>query len=192
VVDARIPEQDIRDRAIARLSTQARHDYWSLTVLSVSMRTDGVIEPPDLRMLPWAIAAESIAELERAGLIEQTPGRVILLRFAATQTKASELDRLAAVREHERVRKARSRAKASGMSEAELERLFPTPPALVPGHVPDGSGETQRTEPEQEPGIGRPGVTGVAAAITTDWPTAPIPTDEPPPAEPSPSDDVPW
>jgi hypothetical protein len=155
MVDVRIPERDMSDRAIVRLSAAARHDYWSLMLLSTSMRSDGSIEAEDLPMIPWGVNGSTFEELERHGLLKRMgPKAWVLTRFQATQTAAQELEAMEAVRNYERIKKARVRAKAAGMTDVEIDQKFPllpsNSPRVVRGHTEEGQSQRQAGQDQSE------------------------------------------
>ncbi|PTT20056.1 hypothetical protein DBR36_06530 [Microbacterium sp. HMWF026] len=146
MTDARLPERWLTDRRWLRLSVQARHDAIAWLLWCVSQRTDGVLDRGDLSLCPWRTSDESVHELLRAGIISDGgEGTVRFVEYAEAQTTARELERMAGMREHERIKKARSRAKHAGMTADQIEAHYPFPKAPTssrdtspdsPGHVP--------------------------------------------------------
>ena len=67
MVDARIPERYLTDRRLLRLAPAARWSYVAALTWSVSNRTDGVIEPLDLEILP-SFDPSCVPDLVAAGL----------------------------------------------------------------------------------------------------------------------------
>lgn len=172
MVDVRIPERDMNDRAIVRLTPAARHDYWSLMLLSTSMRSDGSIEAEDLPMIPWGVNGSTFAELERHGLLKRTGAKAWLLtRFQATQTAANELEAMEAVRNYERIKKARGRAKLAGMDDAEIDQRFPlitsSSPRNVRGHTEEGQSQSQSQAGQDESKANQQ-----TGEVPESWPTA--------------------
>lgn len=177
MVDARIPERDLTDRAIRRLSVTARHDYWSLMLAAVAMRSDGVIEADDLAVIPWPVDRASLTELTRAGLLTKSGPTWTLARFATTQTAASTLDHMAAVREYERTKKAKQRATKAGMTDSEIAAILPAErPGTRPGHVP-GNAEDRPGQAGQDRQARTEAKRSEAPEQVTEWPTVAIPVD---------------
>jgi hypothetical protein len=85
-------------------------------VWSVTNRTDGVIEPEDLELIP-RFATDSVRNLLAAGLWEPRGGSGRgwqIIDFAATQTTAVQLRHLEDNRAKEREKRARQRAARRG------------------------------------------------------------------------------
>ena len=171
MVDMRVPERSMADRSIVRLSPSARHDYWSLMLLSISMRTDGDVEAADLTIIPWGVQEGSFSELERQGLlVKKGKDRWFLTRYEADQTAAQELEAMAQIRNYERIKKARTRAKTAGMPDDEIDKRFPLITSESPGRVRGHAEDRPEPEPELEPGRDE-GEVDVATGEVKDWPT---------------------
>lgn len=130
MTDARFPDRWLSDRRLQRLSDNHFRAFIHSLAWSVTNRTDGVIEPDDLALIPRfpldAVKAFLAVELwEPRGAV----GRGWLITdFAATQTTALQLKAAERARAKEREKKARQRAAA---------REAPTSTeAVVPGDVP--------------------------------------------------------
>ncbi len=112
MTDARFPDRWLTDRRLQRLSDSHFRSFITSLAWSVSNRTDGIIEPGDLELIPnFAVGAPKA--LMDAGL--WAPERVgwRIADFSSTQTTAAVLRALEDKREKERLKKAQQRAKGS-------------------------------------------------------------------------------
>jgi hypothetical protein len=137
---------------------------------SVSNRTNGVIEPEDLGLIP-SFAAGSAKVFVRAGLWSPQERGWLINDFRATQTSSEQLAAAEAARVREREKKARQRA---------AKRAHTRINADVPGEVPrDVPGDNTGQE---RIGKDRPGQDGMQLAGATGKPTwrgaGPDPFDE--------------
>ncbi len=112
--DTRLPERFLTDRRLLLLDVQHRWSYVASMAWSVSNRTDGVVLPNELQLIP-GFAGESPQVLIEAGLWKSRRSKGWeITDFAATQTSAHELEVLENLRRRNREAKARERAKNSG------------------------------------------------------------------------------
>lgn len=113
MVDARIPERYLNDRRILLLSADAWRLYSFTTTWSVSNRTDGLLTPGDLRLIP-IVELGCVDELVQAGLWLTHDDGWIIKDFLDTQSSRAQLEALDAKRrsERERVKKYREGKKA--------------------------------------------------------------------------------
>lgn len=154
MTDARIPERWLTDRRILRLDAESYRAFFMSLTWAVSNRTDGVIEPEDLALIPH-FAEGSARALVKAGLWTVRECGWHICDYATTQTTREQLDQLFAARARERERKARQRAaKRAGGTDV---------PGDVPGDVPpdctgkarqgkDRQGQEEQPDDENEPG----------------------------------------
>jgi hypothetical protein len=109
---------------------------------SVENRTDGVIEPEDLGLIPGFTRCTE-DELVAAGLWTQIERRWLISEFSSTQTTRAEHEILERARTREREKKARQRA-ARAADDGFVPRDIP--PGSVPGDRPgDAFRETPAT-----------------------------------------------
>lgn len=178
MTDARFPDRWLSDRRLQRLSDSHFRAFITSLAWSVSNRTDGVIEPEDLGLVPNFSAGAVKAFLD-AGLWSVRDKGWRIAEFKVTQTSRSELDALEAIRAREREKKARQRAAARGAAATSTDSVVPgTVPGTSPGDVPpDCTGKDR-------PGKDRPGHEGdhlrlAAGAESVQWRGAgPSPYDE--------------
>jgi hypothetical protein len=137
VTDARFPDRWLSDRRLQRLSDSHFRAFITSLAWSVSNRTDGLIEPEDLRLIP-NFAAGSTNAFVHSGLWTPLDKGWRITDYAATQTSKDQLDALETLRAREREKKARQRAAkraASASTDADV-------PGTVPGEVPpDNTGQ---------------------------------------------------
>jgi hypothetical protein len=135
MADARFPERWLSDRRIQRLTDAHFRAFITSLAWSVSNRTDGVIEPEDLGLIP-NFAGGAVQAFVTAGLWSPIGTGWRITEFVPTQTSRSELDALEAVRAREREKKARQRA-ARGSTLTSTDTDVPgTVPGTCPGDVP--------------------------------------------------------
>lgn len=117
MTDARLPERWLTDRRLQRLTPEHRDSYvWAL-VWSVSNRTDGLIEPEDLALIP-NFTPGAPAALINAGLWAALDEGWLIVDFPSTQTTRAEHEILENARAREREKKARQRAKAASSKDS--------------------------------------------------------------------------
>lgn len=146
MTDARFPERWLSDRRLQRLSDAHFRAFITSLTWSVSNRTNGVIEPEDLALIP-NFAANSAKAFVKAGLWSARQEGWLINDFGSTQTSSEQLAAAEAARRRERDKKARQRAaKRAADQSAETST-----DAVVPGDVPgDNTGQDR-------PGKDRPG-----------------------------------
>ncbi len=151
MTDARYPDRWLSDRRFQRLSDSHHRAYINALTWSVSNRTDGVIEPDDLDLIPQ-FDKTAVRAFMAAGLwsLREDHGRGWQITdFAATQTTAAEIRHLEDKRAKERMKKARQRA----ASKAEVEEAAASPdvvPGDFPGEVPaDCTGKDRQGKDRQ-------------------------------------------
>jgi hypothetical protein len=161
MVDARMPDRWLSDRRLLRLSPSAFRTFVMALMWSVSNRTDGLIEPNDLDLIPGA-SPDDLHELVRRELVERDGGFLRLVDFAATQTSRAELEVLENVRRREREKKARQREAKAGKGGDPEETDGDSPPGTSPGTVPrDRTGKARQGQarqgqaPRERPPTGR-------------------------------------
>ncbi|OFJ52559.1 hypothetical protein [Mycolicibacterium grossiae] len=142
MTDARIPDRWLQDRRLQRLNDAHFRAFITSLVWSVTNRTDGVIEPEDLGLIP-NFAAKSVQAMVAAGLWQPLEKGWLITDYVVTQTSKDQLVALENMRARERQKKARQRAQKKGDGAAV--------PGTVPGDVPwDNTGQDR-------PGKDRPG-----------------------------------
>ena len=161
MTDARMPERWVSDRRLQRLSDAHYRSYFQALLWSVSNRTDGVIEPEDLGLIPnFAVGAPQAFVTARLW----TPLRHgwLIADFDATQTVRSELEMLENVRARERRKKQRQRA-AKADETADV-------PGTVPGDGPEGQsrGTTQEGRQARQAGKDREGAPPAPVDLDSD------------------------
>ena len=112
MTDARLPERWLSDRRLSRLSDAHDRSYIQALLFSVSNRTDGVIEPDDLALIPHFAPGAVNAFLAQELWSARQHGWFIT-DWSTTQTMRSELEVLENARARERRKKQRQRAKAA-------------------------------------------------------------------------------
>jgi hypothetical protein len=133
MTDARLPERWITDRRVLLASPQAWRLYTLSLMYSVANRSDGLLLPDDLQLIP-TVDPDCAAELVKLGLWERCRGGWRVADFAATQSSRDELDQLERIRAADREKKRR-------------QRLTPSPgpsPGQSPGTAQAGRQERQR------------------------------------------------
>ncbi len=133
MTDARFPDRWLSDRRIARLSDAHFRSFVTSLAWSVTNRTDGVVEPEDLALIP-NFAADSVKTFigARLWIPRQAAGRGWeIVDFQATQTTSAELRSLDEKRAKERAKKAAQRAAAKADSDSSTSTN-----AAVPRDVP--------------------------------------------------------
>jgi hypothetical protein len=113
MTDARLPERWLHDRRIQHLPCPEYKAFFNALMWSVSNRTDGVITPDDLSLIP-ACSADMLDDLVTAGVCGAFDGGWFIGDFAETQTSSAELAALSKARIAQRQRQARYRAKLAG------------------------------------------------------------------------------
>ena len=124
MTDARFPGRWLTDRRFTRLAQRepvAYVSYCFALMWAVENRTDGLIEPDDLPMIP-NFAPGAVKVLVAAGLWTVISHGWLITDFMLTQTSKSELETLENMRGRERRKQARRRAakaieKAAGESD---------------------------------------------------------------------------
>jgi hypothetical protein len=162
VTDARFPDRWLSDKRIQRLPDNHFRSFITSLVWSVTNRTDGVIEPEDLELIP-RFAKDSVRNLLAAGLWEPRGGSGRgwqIVDFAATQTTALQLRHLEDARAKEREKKARQRAarRSEDTSSASTDAAVPRDiPRDVP---PDDTGKDRTGKDRQGEGESLPMAAG--------------------------------
>ncbi len=110
MTDARYPESWLNDRRIVRLSDAGHRLFVTALAWSASNRTDGLIEPDDLELLP-RVDRSTADELTAAGLWTREADGWHIADFIDTQSTRAQLEALDRKRHHERERKAAQRAR---------------------------------------------------------------------------------
>jgi hypothetical protein len=152
VTDARFPDRWLSDRRLQRLSDSHFRAFITSLAWSASNRTNGVIEPEDLGLIP-NFAANAVKMFVTSGLWTPRENGWLIADFAATQTSREQLDAAEAARVREREKKARQRAAKRREAEANGAEA----PQPVPGDVPgdntgqDRPGQDRRGEAAQSP-----------------------------------------
>lgn len=143
MTDARFPDRWLSDRRLQRLTDSHFRAFVTSLTWSVSNRTNGVIEPEDLALIP-NFSANAVRAFIDAGLWSTLAKGWLIVDHAVTQTSAEQLAANENQRVREREKKARQRAakRATGSG--------------VPGDVP---GDVSGDNPGQaRPGQARPGL----------------------------------
>lgn len=109
MTDARVPEKWLNDKRIQRLTDADFRSFIMALTWSVSNRTDGVIEPDDLSLIPH-FAQGSAKALVAAGLWSAQKHGWCINGYESTQTTRERLAQLDAARLKDRERQARHRA----------------------------------------------------------------------------------
>lgn len=112
MTDVRLPERWITDRRVLLTTPPVWRLYTFALMYSVANRSDGVILPDDLQMMP-TISADCAAELVKLGLWERRRDGWRITDFTATQSSRDELDQLERIRAAERDKKRRQRLNPS-------------------------------------------------------------------------------
>lgn len=131
MTDARFPDRWLSDRRLQRLTDGHFRAFITSLVWSVTNRTDGVIEPEDLGLIP-NFAGNAVKAFIDAGLWAPLEKGWRITDYATTQTSREQLSAAELARAREREKKARQRA---------AKKLVSTSAdADVPGDVPGDSG----------------------------------------------------
>lgn len=154
MTDARLPDRFLNDRRLQRLSAESYRAFVNALMWSVSNRTDGVVLPDDLDLIPGFPAAAA-PTLTASGLWkERKAGGWVIADFRSTQTSRSQLETLENYRRREREQKARHRArKAAG--EANASDIDECGGSAEPPPHPDESPDVQGDSPPGRPRIGQ-------------------------------------
>lgn len=148
MTDARLPEKWLSDRRLSRLSDEHFRAYMQALLFSVSNRTDGVIEPEDIELIPH-FATGAVNAFLANGLWTGRDHGWLITDFKATQTTRHELEVLENARARERRKKQRQRSKAADEDSGGE--------SAVPGDSPGG----------QAPGTAQAGRQGKAGQEST-------------------------
>lgn len=141
MTDARFPDRWLSDRRLQRLSDSHFRAFITSLAWSVSNRTDGVIEPEDLALIP-NFSAGAVKAFMDADLWSPLVKGWFIKDYPTTQTSREQLLANEQQRAKEREKKARQRAaKKAASASADTD---------VPGDVP---GDV----PRENPGQDRPG-----------------------------------
>jgi hypothetical protein len=145
MADARFPDRWLSDRRLQRLSDAHFRAFITSLAWAVTNRTDGVIEPEDLALIP-NFAPNSIKAFITAGLWTPLTKGWLIADYSATQTTKEQFEAAELARAKDREKKARSRAAKSAAASADV---------AVPGDVPgDVTGDNTG---KARPGKARPG-----------------------------------
>jgi hypothetical protein len=138
MTDARFPERWLTDRRLQRLSDSYFRSFITALAWSVTNRTDGVIVPEDLGLIP-NFAAGAVKAFVAAGVWTPREKGWLIVDYAVTQTSREQLDAAEVARASAREKKARQRA---------AKRAAPQDvPPVVPGDVPgDNTGQDRQGE----------------------------------------------
>lgn len=90
VTDARLPERWLNDRRMARLSDGDWRAFTSVLMWSVSNRTDGVIHPEDVELIP-RFDVDRAGRLVSADILVNLTEGWLINEFVTTQTTAKKL-----------------------------------------------------------------------------------------------------
>lgn len=113
-MDARFPTHWLNDRRLLRLSPEQFRMFVIANAWSVTNMTDGIIETPDLQLVPFATEANAAA-LVGAGLWAVIPTGWYILSFEDAQTSSAQLEGLRQKKRQDadRAKAYRERKKAS-------------------------------------------------------------------------------
>jgi hypothetical protein len=172
MADARFPDRWLSDRRIQRLSDSHFRAFITSLAWSVSNRTDGVIEPEDLGLIP-NFAANAVQAFIDAGLWLPLQHGWQIADFMATQTSREQLAAAELGRQRERDKKARQRAAKNGAASCTDADVPPDVPGDVPG---DNTGKARQGQ--DRPGRSK-GNSQLKLAAGSEWRGAgPDPFDE--------------
>ncbi len=178
MTDARFPDRWLSDRRIARLSDGHFRSFVTSLAWSVTNRTDGVVEPEDLVLIP-NFAKDSVKTFIGAGLWtpRQAAGRGWQIAdFEATQTTSVQLRHLEDKRAKERQKKAAQRACAKAAANGSTSSNSVVPGDSPQDVPPDDTGKDRQGKDRQGEGEALALATGAA---WPDWRGAgPDPFDE--------------
>lgn len=90
MTDARLPERWLSDRRIARLSDSDWRAFTNALMWAVSNRTDGVIHPEDVELIP-RFDVESAGRLVGSNVLVKLSDGWLINEFVITQTTAKQL-----------------------------------------------------------------------------------------------------
>jgi hypothetical protein len=123
MTDARYPERWMNDRRLRRLSHAGFRSFLNALTWSVANRTDGVIEPDDIELIPDFVAGTEV-ELVKTGAWEQRNGHWLVMEFADTQTSRDQLEAATIARRKNKDRQQRWRDRQSpdGQSAGQEDR----------------------------------------------------------------------
>ncbi|BCI53701.1 hypothetical protein NIIDNTM18_29790 [Mycolicibacterium litorale] len=137
MTDARLPEKWLTDRRLARLDDASFRSFAQALMWSVSNRTDGLIEPDDLALIPTFVRG-SVPALVASGLWTALGHGWLITDFVSTQTSRSELEVLENARRRERHKKQRQRARAVEKPSGECDVPRDGPGGRSPGTTQEG------------------------------------------------------
>jgi hypothetical protein len=143
MTDTRLPERFLTDRRLLLLDVAHRWSYVASLAWSVANRTDGVILPEELDLIPDFASGSPTALLD-ARLWKPLPKGWAIIDFASTQTSAHELSVLENVRRNNREAQARKRAERASDK--------PPPPPSQRDSQPDVSMTGQSDSPGRKEG----------------------------------------
>lgn len=172
MTDARFPDRWLSDRRLQRLSDSHFRAFITSLAWSVSNRTDGVIEPDDLALIPNFPLATVKPLIEAELWLPQRSGWLIA-DYAVTQTTSAQLIANEQQRVREREKKARQRAakrSAATCGDAAV-------PGDRPGDVPGDNPGEDRTGKDR-PVVENPQLAAVANGSTVWRGTGPSPFEE--------------
>ncbi|WP_069601516.1 hypothetical protein [Mycobacterium kyorinense] len=145
MTDARFPDRWLCDRRLQRLKDSEYRSFVQSLAWAVCNRTDGIVEPGDLCVIP-GFDPDAVAAFVDNGLWAHRGTHWLIVDFAASQTTRSELEALDRVRARDREKKARKRAAQK------------TVPGSVPGDSPQGTegglhrlGQARQGKEEKQP-----------------------------------------
>lgn len=111
MTDARMPERWLHDRRLQRLPDCHFKAFVNALMYAVSNRSDGVIEPGDVGLIP-GFSESAIKAFVDAGLwAYRPPSGWVIVDYQSTQTSRSVLESAERNRESERLKKQRQRAR---------------------------------------------------------------------------------
>lgn len=163
MTDARFPDRWLSDRRLQRLSDSHFRAFITSLVWSVTNRTDGVIEPEDLALIP-SFSANAVKAFVDAGLWSPMEKGWRIAEFATTQTSRDQLAALENMRARDREKKARQRAAKRGDSTSTDAGV----PGTVPGDVPQDNTGKDRTGKDRQ-GLGEAPLRLAAGAEHNVW-----------------------
>ena len=138
MTDARYPSRWLSDLRLVLLSDSHHRAFVTSLVLAVENRTDGLLTPEALRVLP-GFDPTAPAALAAAGLWTEVASGWLVADFDATQTSAAQLEAADEARRKARDKKRRQRAQ------------LPVVPGDVLGDVASGQHqEEDKAEAEEE------------------------------------------
>lgn len=115
MTDTRLPDRWLLDRRIQRLTDRGFRAFINVLMWSVTNRTDGIVGPEDLLLIPgFGNCAED--ELGAAGLLEPLDHGWRISVFESTQTSKTQLEALEQARLANRNRQAKWRAEKANVT----------------------------------------------------------------------------